>query len=627
MPLWMQGFLELLLTTVYSFLIVALIIAAIWFNNGFGSQDFQGVLQLSGNIWLLVHGVPLHLNIPHQGSIAAISGTMAYIPLGLTLVPLFLTFLSGRKLARASYEGQFWVPLLSGLVAYAVVSGGLSYFSSNDIASTSTISAALIPCWVAALGVISGGLYESRSLSGMIGVNAADNVRKYSQYSRWTGSYIWTLFRASFIAPLGLLAGGALLAGLSIFYHWNDVLDIYQRLHAGAVGDTAITFLQLGILPNLVVYSMSYSTGAGFALGQGSAINWDGAQVGSLPLLPLLGSTPTATAPWSYFTVAVPVLAGLLAGWWFFREGEDHLDEWLSLKIRFRPISWVLSHLALALLMGVISGVWVGLLGWASHGSLGLGKFTDIGAQPVHFGLLAALWFALGIFFGALFGRLIERDAKVALTRESDDVLLSKNTDEDDADSASDKKSKKRRVKVLSRFSKKNKKAEETATDDSETDDSDADEAESKTSKKKTRTSSANATALHQILNDEDPEDDSSEDDTDESTENKKTEPAETPWWEKHTLIRYSKDDAAQDSAEQTEKSAEETSEEASDETKPDAETETEKPADSSAEESEEKAEKPAETKPAKPKTPRLSRGTVIRRPKAKKKTEDSDAE
>lgn len=632
MPLWMQGFLELLLTAVFSYFAVVLLIAAVWLTEGFGSQNVQGVVELAGNIWLLVHGVPLHLSIPHQGTIAGVSGTMAYIPLGLTLIPLLLAFMSGRKLARASYEGQFWVPLVGGLIAYALFSAGVSHFSSNDIASTDVIAAALIPCWVAVLGVIAGGLYESRSLSGMIGVNAADSVRKYSQYSRWAGSYVWALIRASFIAPLALIAGGALLSGLSIFYNWNDILTIYQSLHAGAVGDTAITFMQLGILPNLIAYAMSYSTGAGFALGQGSDIGWDGAQVGALPLLPLLGAIPNAHAPWSYLTVLVPIIAGILAGWWFFREGENHLDEWLSLKIRFRPASWTLSHLALAILMGVLSGLWVGLFGWAAHGSLGLGKFTDIGANPLLFGGLAAAWFALGIFFGALFGRLFERDAKIELARESDDVLLTKNDEQDD-----EAQPKKRRFSFFGRQANNESDAEATDEEDVE-EDQDSSAQKTGTAKSGTgqnrRVRSTSADALHQILGDEedaeepgDDEDSAIADDEVAETEKK---PAETPWWEKHTLIRYPKKDAESADAE------EDSADEAPASVRADVST-------ASKDESSEAAEQPApeessdteetpfddakpDDKPAKPKTPRLSRGTVIRRPKAKNKKSD-DAE
>ena len=39
--------------------------------------------------------------------------------------------------------------------------------------------------------------------------------------------------------------------------------------------------------------------------------------------------------------LVVPVLAGVLAGWWFLREGENHFDEWLSIKV---PAPLVYGH-------------------------------------------------------------------------------------------------------------------------------------------------------------------------------------------------------------------------------------------------------------------------------------------
>lgn len=576
MPLWMQGALELLLAAVFSYLAVVLMLVAIWYTNGFNNRDLQGVISLSGNIWLLTHSVPLHLDIPHQGMVPAISGTMAYTPLGFTLLPLVLCFLSGRKLARASYEGQFWVPLTGGLVAYSLFAAGVSYFSGTDSVSTGVLAAALLPLWVVALGVIGGGLYESRSLSGMIGVNAADSVRKYSQYSRWAGSYLWALVRASFIAPLALLAGGALLLGVSIFFNWNDILAMYQALHAGAVGDTAITFLQLGIIPNLLVYAMSYSTGAGFALGTGSSIDWSGADVGALPLLPVLGAIPVMQEPFSTITVAVPLLAGVLAGWWFFREGENHLDEWLSLKIGFRPVSWLLSHLCLALAMGLLSGLWVGLLGWVAEGSLGLGKFVDIGPNPLLFGLFAAAWFALGIVTGSLLGRLVEKDAKAELARESDDVVLVRAT--------TAPQQPKKRFGVRRQKSSGDTREGTDANGEQTLDQvSPNTETKLKVVKEPALRRSNSADALHTILGD----------DKDAApAEEKKA--AEVPWWEKNTR-------------KQAEPAPESEKQQAGSDTEA-----------SPAEEVKQGASAASDSD--QPSKPRLSRGRVIRRPKAKKK-------
>lgn len=417
MPLWLQGTVELALVAAGSYLVVALLLAAVWYTNGFNSGTLAEAVSVAGHVWLLVHGVPLTMNIPEQGGFSAISGTMSLVPLGLTLIPLGLSYRSGRRLARASYEGQFWQPLAGGLVAYALVSAGVSLISAGDSFRTSPLLAAIAPLWVIALGILLGGYSESRSLAAMIGVNAADWVKKFSQYSRWAGSYAWALVRAAWVSFLAFVAGGALLLVVSLMWHWADIISLYQTLHAGAVGGLALTLLQLGLLVNLVVYAMAWSSGAGFALGEGTSVDLAGTNVGVMPSLPVLGALPHASEPWGYLALAVPLAAGALGGWWFFREGENHFDEWVSLKIRFRWLSWPLSTLGLGALTLLPTFPLVALLGWAANGSLGLGRFTAIGPNPLTFGLFSAVLLAVGIMVGLGAAHLLVRDTSGELER------------------------------------------------------------------------------------------------------------------------------------------------------------------------------------------------------------------
>ena len=86
----------------------------------------------------------------------------------------------------------------------------------------------------------------------------------------------------------------------------------------------------------------------------------------------------------------VPVLAGVLAGWWFLREGENHFDEWLSIKVRVRWLTAAASTLFLALIIGAVAGVLAGALTWLARGSAGIGRLRDIGPDP----LWTAVWLA-----------------------------------------------------------------------------------------------------------------------------------------------------------------------------------------------------------------------------------------
>ena len=118
MPLWMQGAVEMLITAFISFGAVFVLLLAVWLNNGFDSVDIAALSRLSVHLWLLIHGVPLHLS--QAFGPAAPHGLMTFIPLGLSIAPVLLCFRAGRRLARASYEGEFFIPVGAGAATYSL---------------------------------------------------------------------------------------------------------------------------------------------------------------------------------------------------------------------------------------------------------------------------------------------------------------------------------------------------------------------------------------------------------------------------------------------------------------------------------------------------------------------------
>lgn len=417
MPLWLQGVVELILTALMSGVLVVAAMAAVWATNGFGSTEFSSVAAMSAHLWLLIHGVPLDLSAVFGAS----AGTMTLVPLGLSILPLLFCYRSGRRLARASYEGEFLIPVLSGSVTYALICSAVYGWASPSPKPLQVLNAALVPLGIVVVGLMWGGYREARSLSRMVGVDTAEQISQMSQYSRWAGSYVWAVVRAAVVAAVAFVGLGALLLALGILGGWSQVVATYQELHAGAVGDAAVTLLQLGFLPNLVIYAMAWSTGAGFAFGAGTSIGLTSSTVGSLPMLPLLGAVPNSLGGVGLLGLLVPVVAGAVAGWWFLREGEDHLDEWVALKVPFRPLSALLSSLALGVLTGVLTSLATLWLGWISYGSLGVGRFTEVGAEPLSFAAHTALWVGLGVALGNLLSRALVPDSSRDLPRFADE--------------------------------------------------------------------------------------------------------------------------------------------------------------------------------------------------------------
>ena len=417
MPLWLQGVVELIVTALFSALAVFAAMSAVWATKGFGDMEFSSVAAMSAHLWLLIHGVPLDL----AAAFGASAGTMTLVPLGLSILPLLLCYRSGRRLARASYEGEFLIPVLSGSVTYALISSAMYGWASPHPQPLQALNAALVPLGIVVAGLMWGGYREARSLSRMVGVDTAEQISQMSQYSRWAGSYAWAVVRAAVVAFVALIGLGAVLLGIGILAGWSQIVATYQELHAGAVGDTAVTLLQLGFLPNLVIYAIAWSTGAGFSVGAGTSVGLTSSDAGTLPMLPILGAVPESMGTFGLVGLLVPLGAGAIAGWWFLREGEDHLDEWVAPKVPFRPLSALISAVALGVMTGILTSFGALWLGWISYGSLGIGRFTEVGAEPLTFAAHTALTVGAGVTFGMLLSRALVPDSSRELPRFADE--------------------------------------------------------------------------------------------------------------------------------------------------------------------------------------------------------------
>lgn len=417
MPLWLQGVVELIVTALFSAIAVFAAMSAVWATKGFGDMEFSSVAAMSAHLWLLIHGVPLDL----AAAFGASAGTMTLVPLGLSVLPLLLCYRSGRRLARASYEGEFLIPVLSGSVTYALISSAMYGWASPHPQPLQALNAALVPLGIVVAGLMWGGYREARSLSRMVGVDTAEQISQMSQYSRWAGSYAWAVVRAAVVAFVALIGLGAVLLGIGILAGWSQIVATYQELHAGAVGDTAVTLLQLGFLPNLVIYAIAWSTGAGFSFGAGTSVGLTSSDAGTLPMLPILGAVPESMGTAGLLGLLVPLGAGAIAGWWFLREGEDHLDEWVALKVPFRPLSALISAVVLGVMTGILTSFGALWLGWISYGSLGIGRFTEVGAEPLTFAAHTALTVGAGVTFGMLLSRALVPDSSRELPRFADE--------------------------------------------------------------------------------------------------------------------------------------------------------------------------------------------------------------
>ena len=419
MPLWLQGALESAQAAIISALVVAAPILAVWATAGFLNGAPDALARLAGQAWLLIHGVPLLLDIVEVGPAAAHpqSGVLSLTPLGLTLIPFLLAWRAGRRLARASYTDQLWQALLGSWLMYAAFGLTTGFVCRTDDVGVGLWSAAFIPLIPFGLGMVIGARREAGSWSRLIGVDAVDWLARTSQHSRWAGSYLGSAVKAGFVALLASLAMSCVLLAATFFIHWNLVVAVYEALDAGATGGAMLTIAQLGFLPNLAVFALAWISGAGVALGVGSQAGALGTAVGPLPSIPVFAALPAGSLDFAVAALVVPVLAGTLAGWWFLREGENHFDEWLSIKIHTRWFTATVSTLALGVMVGSVAGLLAAGLAWLASGSAGIGRLTEIGPDPLRTALFVAAEVGIGVVIGYAAGPWLERQQKL---READ---------------------------------------------------------------------------------------------------------------------------------------------------------------------------------------------------------------
>ncbi len=411
MPLFLQGAFEFMQAALFSAFLVVIPWFAVWFSGGFADRGIESVLKMGGQIWLLIHGVPINLLQVGDGIDPSHgSAVLNFIPLGLTLIPFFLCWRAGRRIARASYTDQLWQGILGALGVYLLCGLFTGFLVNNEEANVSLLAATLIPLIPAGAGVITGARREAGSWVRLIGFDAAAWIAKTSQHSRWAGSYVWAALCGGALAYLLTFALASGLLAINLAVHWVDVSNVYQQLRPGPIGSAVLTLGQLGVMPNLALWTLAWITGGGFTLGVGSTLSTLQTTVGPLPAVPVLAALPAGDLSYAWAFMLLPVFAGFMAGWYFLRVGENHLDDWISKRIGYRWLSLGLSTVALGLFVGIIAGLLSVVGSWLAGGSLGIGRFTEVGPDVLLTAVLLAAEVALGTAIGYLVSPLLEHD-------------------------------------------------------------------------------------------------------------------------------------------------------------------------------------------------------------------------
>jgi hypothetical protein len=152
-----------------------------------------------------------------------------------------------------------------------------------------------------------------------------------------------------------------------------DALGVAQ-LTVHSVGDAiGVVLLCLAFLPNAVIATIGYVSGAGFSIGA-AGYSPLAVHTADLPAVPLLAAVPGAhpgVAAWA--TLLAPILAALIGAWTLRRVGVSRLQRLTAVC-------------STALIVGAVTAG----LAAVGGGGVGGGAWTEMGADPLTAGGLIA---------------------------------------------------------------------------------------------------------------------------------------------------------------------------------------------------------------------------------------------
>jgi len=111
----------------------------------------------------------------------------------------------------------------------------------------------------------------------------------------------------------------------------ETVKQLTTVLQPGFVGGVLLLVLTILYLPNFLISTLAYLTGAGFAIGRDTLISPFTFELGKIPALPILGGLPTGEHPLYIVAALVVVLVGALVAYWTLDSGRLVLRQTVTL--------------------------------------------------------------------------------------------------------------------------------------------------------------------------------------------------------------------------------------------------------------------------------------------------------
>lgn len=359
-------------------------LAALWAFHFELSLDWAVLWRGAVDIWALGNGASMRVTLD-PGLLASLGLPATTEPFLVSLAPLAFTIatvLFGVRTGIRAARSAWW----EGAVVVAVVAfAGLAFLatlSAVNVGVRPSISqGAMIPTLRFAAGLFVAAIW-------MRFVHDADRDPLIDRF-RDLGDriqadvrvVIGTAVRAGTMAIAAILAISAAVTALVILVGYGNIISLYESTQLGPFGGLIVTLGQIVYLPNLVLWTMSWLTGPGFALGVGTSVSPVGTLVGPVPAIPILGALPTTDSAFGFATLLIPIAVGFCA----------------AALVRRRLVGRLSGHNVLAMLgaaglgIGLVTGIGLGVLAAMSAGAAGPGRLVEVGPNGWSVGLWSGI--------------------------------------------------------------------------------------------------------------------------------------------------------------------------------------------------------------------------------------------
>lgn len=358
----------------------AVVVMALWIGSPYPDSGPGGATGTAVSLWLLGHGVGL----TRADTLTGVPAPLGLTPLLLALLPFWLVRRAARDAAEPETPQAPEIPartVVWGVTGGYTAVGALAalYATGGELRPTLREAAWHLP--LLALAAALTGLRSVRGRGADAPSPAGPDGGSGGVRAALAGRRGATACRAGLAAALTLAGGGAVLVGVSLTLHRDPARASYLMLTDVWSGRLAVLLLALALLPNAVIWGAAYALGTGFQVGTGTLVTPLAATSGpALPPFPLLAAVPPdgAGTPLTWACAAIPVVAGITAGWFTGRAAAP--DRSSGTDTEGAPPPWSASvTAATAALAALVAGLVCAVAARAAGGPLGTGRLAELG--------------------------------------------------------------------------------------------------------------------------------------------------------------------------------------------------------------------------------------------------------